>query len=212
LLIKARLACQKDRMSDLVDWAAPERNKGPILEVLRRVLPGAGTVLELASATGQHIAHFAAELPELVWQPSDVSEEHLRNLRARREHVALPNLLPPVQLDVTRLPWAVGSVDAIYNANMIHIAPFAATMGLFEGAGAALRPGSPLVLYGPFAFDGKHVSESNIAFDESLKARNPQWGVRDVRDLEKVASRHGLALEERVAMPANNFTLIWRKR
>src|SRR5688500_2092684 len=106
-------------MSDLVDWPAPERNKGPILEVLRRVLPERGTVLEVASATGQHIAHFAAALPHLTWQPSDVTEEHLKNLVARREHAALPNLLPPIRLDVTEFPWPVNTATAIYNANMI---------------------------------------------------------------------------------------------
>jgi hypothetical protein len=202
---------QDPDMTDLVDWAAPERNKGPILEVLRRVLPDRGTVLEVASATGQHIAHFAAELPGLVWQPSDLSEEHLRNLVARRENVSLSNLLLPIRLDVTEMPWNVGPVDAIYNANMVHIAPFHATLGLFEGASAILRSGSPLVMYGPFAFEGRHVSDSNAAFDESLKVRDPEWGVRDVRDLEKVAHERGFFLQEHAQMPANNFTLIWRK-
>ena len=198
-------------MSDLVDWAAPERNKGPILDVLRRVLPQSGRVLEVASATGQHIAHFARELPNLTWHPSDFTDEHLSNLRARCTHADLPNLLAPLRLDVTEWPPLLSGFDAIYNANMIHIAPFAATLGLFAGAGGALGPGAPLIMYGPFAFDGKHVSDSNIAFDESLKARNPDWGVRDVFDLEQIAGKHGFSLEEKVPMPANNFTLVWRK-
>jgi hypothetical protein len=202
----------KRSMSDLVDWAAPERNKDPILSVLRRVLPARGTVLEVASATGQHVAHFAEALPNLLWQPSDVSDEHLRNLIARREHVGLPNLLPPIRLDVTELPWNVGPVHAVYNANMVHIAPFAVTLGLFEGASAVLGAGAPLVTYGPYKLDGRHISDSNAAFDESLRSRNPDFGVRDVGELEEVASKRGFFLEERVEMPANNFTLIWRRK
>lgn len=198
-------------MSDLVDWAAPERNKEPILDVLRRMLPDHGIVLEIASATGQHIAHFAAALPNLAWQPSDVTEEHLRNLNARREYVGLSNMLAPILLDVTELPWPLGPVEAIYNANMIHISPWSATLGLFEGASEILRAGAPLITYGPYTFDGHHVSESNIAFDESLRSRNPEWGVRDVGEVEKIAKERGFFLEERVQMPANNFTLVWRK-
>lgn len=198
-------------MTDLVQWAAPERNKGPILDVLRRVLPERGTVLEIASATGQHIAHFAAELPHLTWQPSDMTDEHLESLVARREHVGLPNLLAPIRLDVTHRPWPIASADAIYNANMIHISPWSATLGLFRGASEILSPGAPLITYGPYAFDGQHVSDSNIAFDESLRSRNPEWGVRDVSEVERVAQEWGFSLEERVPMPANNFTLVWRK-
>lgn len=198
-------------MSDLVDWAAPERNKGPILDVLRRVLPETGIVLEIASATGQHIAHFASELPGLMWQPSDRTDEHLGNLVARRESVALPNLLAPIRLDVTELPWAVGRVSAIYNANMIHISPWSATLGLFEGARAILSEGAPLITYGPYAFDGEHVSDSNRAFDESLRSRNAEWGVRDASEVARVALESGFSLEERFPMPANNFTLVWRR-
>lgn len=199
-------------MSDLVDWPAPERNKDPILEVLRRVLPERGTVLEIASATGQHIAHFAAALPDLAWQPSDVTDEHLRNLVARRDHAALQNLLPPIRLDVTELPWPVGPVSAIYNANMIHISPWQTTLGLFQGAGQVLPSGAPLVTYGPYSVDGQHVSDSNREFDQSLRSRNRDWGVRDIVDVTRVASEHGFLLEEQVAMPANNFTLVWRKQ
>jgi len=202
---------KSESMSDLVDWTAPERNKDPILEVLRRVLPVQGTVLEVASATGQHIAYFADQLRGLVWQPSDFSDEHLRNLVARRAHAQLANLLAPMRLDVTELPWPVSQVDAIYSANMIHISPWAVTLGLFAGAQAVLASGAPLVTYGPYAVDGRHISESNLAFDESLRSRNPAWGVRDVAEVVQVAREHGFSLEERVAMPANNFTLIWRR-
>jgi hypothetical protein len=197
-------------VSDLVDWAAPERNKQPILEVLTRVLPASGTVLEVASATGQHIAYFAAALPHLTWQPSDFDEEHLRNLAARRAHVGLPNLLPALKLDVTA-DFPVESADAVYNANMIHISPWDTTLGLFRGSARMLPPGAPLVTYGPYSVGGKHVSESNAEFDASLRARNASWGVRDVTDVRAVAEEHGFALEEQVAMPANNFTLIWRR-
>jgi hypothetical protein len=199
-------------MSDLVDWPAPERNKDPILEVLRRVLPERGTVLEVASATGQHIAHFAAALPLLAWQPSDVTDEHLRNLVARCAHAALQNLLPPIRLDVTDLPWPVGSFEAIYCANMIHISPWQTMLGLFQGAERALGAGAPLITYGPYAIDGKHVSDSNAAFDESLRSRNPEWGVRDMGDVTALAESVGLSLVEIVEMPANNLVLVFAQK
>lgn len=198
-------------MSELVDWPAPERNKGPILDVLRRVLPASGTVLEVASATGQHIAHFAAALPHLTFQPSDVTDEHLGNLTARRAHVGLPNLLEPIRLDASEWPWPMGPVAAIYNANMIHISPFAVAIGLFRGASAILREGAPLITYGPYAEGGQHISDSNRAFDASLRSRDPEWGVRDLDELIPLARSHGFTLEERVLMPANNLTLVWRK-
>lgn len=196
---------------DLVCWPAPERNKEPILEVLRRVLPASGTVLEVASGTGQHIAHFAASLPELDFQPSDVSDEHLAQLEARVESLRLPNLRRPIRLDASLRPWSVGSAAAVYCANMMHIAPWQATLDLFAGAGEVLALGAPLVTYGPYAHHGEHVSESNAEFDQSLRGRNADWGVRDIAELEQVARARGLVLEEQVAMPANNFTLIWRR-
>ncbi len=193
-----------------MDWAAPERNKQPILAVLSRVLPARGTVLEIASATGQHIAHFAAALPHLTWQPSDFDEEHLRTLAARRAHVGLPNLSPALRLDVTA-DFPLEVADAVYNANMIHISPWETTLGLFRGAARILAPGAPLVTYGPYSVSGKHVSRSNAEFDASLRARDPSFGVRDVTDVRAVAETHGFALEEQVEMPANNLTLIWRR-
>jgi SAM-dependent methyltransferase len=196
---------------ELVDWPAPERNKDPILAVLRRVLPSSGLVLEVASGTGQHIAHFAEKLPGLVFQPSDVSDEHLGQLEARTQHAQLPNLLRPVRLDVSARPWSVGACAAVYCANMMHIAPWQATLDLFKGAAEVLSVGSPLVTYGPYANRGEHVSESNAEFDRSLRARHPDWGVRDIAELEPVAAASGLLLEEQVVMPANNFTLIWRR-
>lgn len=199
-------------MEELPTWPAAERNKVPILDVLRRVLPARGVVLEIASATGQHVEHFARALPELTWQPSDYDAEHLATLKERVLRAELPNLRAPVALDATAVSWAVESADAIYNANMIHIAPWEVTLGLFAGAARLLSPGAPLVTYGPYSIDGEHISESNAQFDASLKQRNPEWGVRDTRQVSRVAESHGFSLEERVQMPANNFTLVWRRQ
>lgn len=191
-------------------WPAAERNKQPILDVLQRVLPHSGLVLELASATGQHAEHFARALPTLTFQTSDHDPEHLTTLARRAEMVGLPNLPPPLRIDVTEASWPIERADAIYNANMIHIAPWAVTLGLFAGAARVLPKGATLITYGPYSFDGQHTSESNARFDESLKERNPEWGVRDVSRLKEVARGSGFQLTEQVAMPANNFTLLWR--
>jgi len=197
--------------SDLPCWPAAERNKQPILEVLQRVLPERGLVLEVASATGQHIEHMARTLKKLTWQPSDYDAEHLATLQERVRRADLNNLLPPVALDVTLETWPITEASAIYNANMIHISPWQVTLGLFTGAARLLQPGAVLVTYGPYSVAGQHISESNASFDESLKVRDASWGVRDVNEVSAVASERGFALEERVLMPANNFSLIWRR-
>jgi SAM-dependent methyltransferase len=199
-------------MLELEEWPAADRNKQPILEVLSRVLPKAGLVLEIASGTGQHIAHFAAALPGLTWQPSDCSDAHLATLHARRELMKLPNLLAAVHLDVSTQPWPTTRAEAVYNANMIHISDWAVTLALFAGASQVLLPGSPLVTYGPYALNGQHTSESNAAFDASLRGRNPAWGVRDLNEVSRVASAAGFELTERISMPANNFSLVWTRR
>jgi hypothetical protein len=196
---------------DLPIWPAAERNKQPILDVLLRVLPATGVVLELASATGQHVEHFARALPNLIWQPSDHDPEHIATLQERVRRANLGNLLQPLRIDVTETTWPIEEVAAIYNANMIHISPWQVTLGLFAGASRLMSRGAVLVTYGPYSVDGEHISDSNRSFDESLKSRNPAWGVRDVTEVSAVAAEHGFALEERVLMPANNFTLIWRK-
>lgn len=193
-------------------WAAPERNKGPILDVLREVLPRSGTVLEIASGSGQHALHFARELPGITWQPSDCDADNLRSIAAWQSECGLPNLLAPVELDVTREPWPVTHAAALYCANMIHIAPWPAAVALFTGAARLLAAEAPFVLYGPFSFDGVHTAESNRAFDASLRERDPRFGVRDVNELLALAAPLGLALTARVAMPAQNYTLVWRKR
>jgi hypothetical protein len=188
------------------------RNREPILAVLRRALPARGTVLEVASGTGEHAVYFAAALPHLVWQPSDRELRALRSIAAHRAAAGLPNLLPPIELDATAPVWPLARADAIVSINMIHIAPWAATEGLMTGASRLLAPESALVLYGPFKEDGRHTAGSNAAFDASLKAQDPQWGVRDLGDVAALAHRYGLDLVERVAMPANNLSVIFRKR
>lgn len=191
---------------------AAERNKQPILDVMRRVLPASGTVLEVASGTGQHVAHFASALPALTWQPSDRTDQEFASIVAWCASTGASNARPPLVLDVTREPWPLATVDAIFCANMIHIAPWQACLGLLRGAGRHLAPGAPLVLYGPFRIGAEHTAPSNAAFDADLRARDPAWGVRDLDEVARVAASHGLELEERVAMPANNLTVILRRR
>ena len=189
--------------------AATERNREPILEVLRRVLPPRGLVLEIASGTGQHVAFFAGALPALRWQPSDVSAAHLDSVRAWSDASGADNIAPALLLDVERQPWPVTHADAIVNINMIHIAPWSATGALFEGAARVLAPAGVLVLYGPFKRGGQHTAESNQRFDERLRAEDPRWGVRDVADVERVARAAGFRLAEVVPMPANNLSLVF---
>lgn len=190
---------------------AAERNKDPIRDVLARVLPDTGTVLTIAEGSGQHAVHFARSFSHLQWQPSDRDPTALASIVAWRDEAGLPNLLAPIALDVTSATWPVEEADAITCINMIHIAPWEATLGLFAGAARLLAPGALLYLYGPYRFDGAFTSESNEAFDGSLRARNPAWGVRDVRDLEQVAGANGFSLRETVAMPANNHSLVFRR-
>jgi len=192
-------------------WPAAERNKQPILEVLRRVLPAEGTVLEVASGTGQHAAFFASQLPGLTFQPSDIDDENLASIRAWVDEARLSNLRPPLKLDVTQPDWGVGTFEAIFNANMIHIAPWACCVGLVAGAGRHLAPAGVLVMYGPFRVGGTHTAPSNAEFDASLKTRDPRWGVRDSEAVTALAEEAGLKLQERVPMPANNQMLIFTR-
>lgn len=189
---------------------AANRNKEPIREVLARVLPRTGTVLTVAEGTGEHVLHFATAFPGLVWQPTDCDDTYLASVRAYVAEAALPNLLAPLSLDVTDTVWPVRAADAVTCINMIHIAPWEATLGLFAGAARLLSPGALLYLYGPYRFDGQFTAPSNDAFDQSLRSRDPRWGVRDVRDLEQVAAG-SFQLVETVTMPANNHSLIFRR-
>jgi SAM-dependent methyltransferase len=187
------------------------RNREPILEVLRRVLPAQGLVLEVASGSGEHAAYFAQHLPTLQWQPTDPDAEALASIAAHRAAVRVPNLLPSLRLDVTAEHWPVERAEAIVCNNMIHISPWAATEGLVAGAGRVLSEEGVLYLYGPYQLDGRHTAPSNQAFDTSLRAQNPLWGIRDLADVTTLAERHGLVLAETVAMPANNLSVIFRR-
>ena len=191
--------------------SAAERNKGPILEVLRRVLPEEGLILEIASGTGQHVIHFAAALPELTWQPSDADPEMRKLISANVSAVNLSNINTVLELDVLKTPWPVSEADALLCINMIHISPWAATVALFDGARDTLSAEDVLFLYGPYRRDDRHTAPSNEAFDASLRSRDPQWGVRDLEEVERTAEQAGYILEEVVAMPANNFSVIFRK-
>ena len=193
-------------------WPAPERNRQPILDVLTRVLPSSGTLLEIASGSGQHAVHFARALPGLVWQPSDLDPDNLASIRAWVVEAALPNLREPIALDVLEPVWDVGRLDACFNANMIHIAPWECCAALFAGLRRHLEPGGVFVLYGPFRIGGAHTAPSNETFDAGLRARDPRWGVRDLEAVVEEAERAGLTLTERVPMPANNQSLVFTNR
>lgn len=199
------------RMTKLT-WGAPERNKQPLLEVLEGVLPKSGTLLEVASGTGQHAVHFARHLPAWTIQPSDIDAANLDSIDAWRVESALPNLQKPLYLDVCSSEWDVPAPTAIFNANLIHIAPWEAAVGLLRGAARHLPSGGLLIVYGPFRIGGAHTAPSNLAFDESLRTRDPSYGVRDLEDLLAIAAEHHLTFEGRIAMPANNQTLILQRR
>jgi hypothetical protein len=194
-------------------WSSPaaERNKGPILEVLARVLPRSGLVLEIASGTGQHVVHFAKGLPGLTWQPSDPDAELRESIALRVREEQLPNVNGAIALDVTQLPWPLQSADAVLAINMIHVAPWSATQALFEGAKALLSAGQVVFLYGPYRRFGDHTSPSNAQFDLDLRARDPEWGVRDLEAVSDVAAGAGFTLAETVEMPANNFSLVFQR-
>ncbi|OJX79576.1 DUF938 domain-containing protein [Magnetospirillum sp. 64-120] len=195
------------------DYPATSRNKGPILDVLRRWLPPEGVVLEIASGSGQHASWFASQMPGLTWQPSDADAACLPSIDAwGQESDAAHRIRPALHLDVAALPWPLQPVDAVFCANMIHIAPWTAAQALAQGAGLALRAQGLLVLYGPFKIDGRHTAPSNQDFDDDLRRRNPLWGVRDLADFGALAQQAGLDHVETVPMPANNLCVIWRKR
>ena len=188
------------------------RNAAPIAEVLREVLPPSGLALEIASGTGEHAVHFARALPALTWQPSDPDPAALASIEAWRGEAGPANLLPPVQLDASEDAWPLEQADAIVCINMVHISPWRATVGLMRGAGRLLAPGAPLVLYGAYRRAGVPTAPSNEAFDASLRARNPEWGLRDLEAVRAEAEANGLAFERLWQMPANNLTLAFRKR
>jgi hypothetical protein len=188
---------------------ATARNREPILAVLREVMPQRGTVLEIASGTGEHAVFFAAAFPHLIWQPSDPNADARDSIAAHATLAKLNNLRPPLALDAAAPEWPVAAADAIICINMIHIAPWSAAEGLMAGAGR-LKP-EVLFLYGPFRENGAHTAPSNEAFEGWLKAQDPAFGVRDLEDVTALAARSGYALDRRIAMPANNLSLIFRR-
>lgn len=200
-----------DGSPGLLTHPSAERNKQPIAEVLASVLPSAGVVLEIASGTGQHAEHFARTFPSLDWQPSEPDGEMHAALAERVSAARLPNLKAPLAFDVHEPTAPLGRAAAVLCINMIHIAPWSACEALFKHAKALLDPGAPLVLYGPFMRDGVHTAQSNAAFDASLRAREASWGVRDLGDVDGFARLNGLALQVTIAMPANNFAVVWRR-
>jgi len=198
-------------MNDARETApSAERNKQPILEVLERVLPASGLVLEIGSGTGQHVTHFAKALPKLTFQPSEMDTERHASIAAWIAHEGLTNVRSPLAFDLMKRPWPVRQAGAIVCINVIHISPWEATLALMRGAGAMLPPGGVLVTYGPYRRNGAHTAPSNEAFDADLRSRDARWGVRDLEEVERAARAEGLELVEIVPMPANNFTLVFR--
>ena len=200
---------------------AADRNRTPILEVLRQILPDNGQALEIASGTGQHVAHFALQMPRWVWQPSDAQADGFESIRAWCDQAGVANVHEPVLLDVMASQWPTGSAetrdifdagfDAIFCANMLHIAPWATCAALMAGAAKYLSPGGALITYGPYLERDVPTSPGNVAFDESLRQRDPAWGIRTLADVMHQATLAGLRLHERVEMPANNLLLEFRR-
>ena len=204
-----------------LDSAAFHRNHEPIWAVLEKFLARkSGNVVEAGSGTGQHVVHFATRTPDITWWPSDLNERHLKSIEAWRTHAGLPNIRPPLQIDLTDPAWCPEMHDgsgptellAVFCANVIHIAPWRVAEGLFAGAARYLRSDGRLFLYGPFKREGKHTALSNAVFDTSLREQDPKWGVRDIADLEKLAEAGGFALIETAEMPANNTILAYGRR
>lgn len=187
------------------------RNREPIADVLKDWLPASGTVLEIASGTGEHAVHFARAFPSLQWQPSDMNPDALRSIAAWRKQAGLPNLLEPVALDAALAQWPIAHADAIVSINMVHISPWRSAVGLLDGAERLLAPGAPLILYGPWLADDLETAPGNIAFDADLKRRDPEWGLRRVEDFTAAADARGFAFVQRRPMPANNMMLLFRR-
>jgi len=189
--------------------AACERNKGPILEVLRTAFADCKHVLEIGSGTGQHAVHFATGMPWLAWQPSEMAEE-MPGLRKRIFNEGPSNLRAPVELDVTRPPWDVRRVDGVFTANTLHIMHWPQVQALFAGLPAVIKPATVLAIYGPFRYGGQYTSESNESFDSFLRARDPESGIRDFEAVDELARAAGFEFVADHRMPVNNQTLVWR--
>ena len=187
-----------------------EQNREPILAVLREAFADRRRLLEIGSGTGQHAVYFAAELPQLVWQTADVRAYH-PGIHAWLDEAALPNVLPPLELDVNQTQWHSGRYDAVFSANTLHIMGWPEVVRFFAGVGTVLEPGGVLVVYGPFNYNGQFTSDSNARFDAWLKARDPASGVRDFEAVDALARAQGLVLQRDLAMPANNRSLVWQR-
>ena len=204
-----------------LDAAAYHRNHRPIWQVLEPFLRGqSGDVVEAGSGTGQHVIDFARSSPRIVWWPSDLNDQHLKSIRAWRTHAQLANVREPMRIDLSAPDWCPamrdgsgpGKLLAVFCANVIHIAPWRVAQGLFAGASQYLRPDGRLFVYGPFKRGGQHTAVGNAVFDTSLRAANPEWGVRDLEDLERLSEAAGLALVQIAEMPANNLILVFARR
>jgi hypothetical protein len=191
---------------------ATERNRKAILSVLKSILPMQGKVLEIASGTGEHITFWAPYFPNITWQPSDPDPMHLASIEGWIAQLPAANILPPIQIDVTNQTWSIDSVEVILCVNMIHIAPWEACLGILQGAQSLLSKGGLLYLYGPFKQQGKHTAPSNEAFDLSLRAQDPSWGVRDLEAVIDSAQKHDLHAQQVIPMPANNLSVVFCKR
>lgn len=189
---------------------ATVRNRNAIAAVLRDILPAEGLVLELASGSGEHVVHFAGLFPALRWQPSDPDPDALGSIAVWTAESGLSNIAPPLALDAEAPDWGVDQADAILCINMVHISPWSATVGLMRGAARLLSGGGPLYLYGPYFRSDVETAPSNLAFDQSLRARNPSWGLRDLDEVKHLAAENGLRFDRLVEMPANNISLVFR--
>ena len=203
-----------------LDAPAFHRNHRAIRDVLERFLAGkSGDVVEAGSGTGQHIVEFAGHFPAVTWWPSDPNENHLKSIEAWRAHFKLSNICPPRRIDLSDPAWPDAMKQgggppellAVFCANVIHIAPWPVAEGLIAGAGRYLREDGMLLLYGPFKRGGRHTADSNEAFDNSLRQKNPEWGVRDVEAVQTLTKSAGLSLVDIAEMPANNLTLVFRR-
>lgn len=190
---------------------ATARNRDAIASVIGKYLPKTGTILEIASGTGEHLVHFARTFPQLLWQPSDYDQAGLASINAWASDSGLDNILPPIRIDAASTDWPIEQADGILCINMIHISPWEATMGLISGSASRLSKGAPLYLYGPYIQKGVPTVESNLAFDRSLRDRNAAWGLRSVEDVVEYAKQKGIMLQAIREMPSNNLSLVFSK-
>lgn len=190
---------------------AAMRNRDPIADVLAGWLPATGTVLEIASGTGEHVVHFADRFPRLIWQPSDIDDSALRSARAWRRASPARNIREPLVIDAAQRDWPIERADAVVSINMVHISPWESALGLIAGAAHILPAGGPLILYGPWLADEIETAPSNLAFDSDLRQRDPRWGLRRVEAFAEEANAAGFDFREKRAMPANNMMLLFRR-